>query len=361
MQIGIIGLPKSGKTTLFNVLTGNRLSTSAFAPTTMEPNIGMAKVADARMDALVEMFQPRKVVPAEVRYLDVAIPKGKGKEIGGELLVHLSKANGFLLVIRAFQDESVPHPENRVDPLKDMENLELELALIDLAIVERRLVKIKEQLKSPKGQGRDRLLIEQEVLQRLGAGLEKDIPVRGQELTPEERKLVENYQFITAKPLMIVLNIGEDQIGEADLLSEKVRQDRPETPAAAISAKLEMDLADLSPEDAEEFRKDMGLKEPAASKIIGMSFRMLDMISFFTVGPDEVRAWEVPAGTPAVKAAGRIHTDLERGFIRAEVISRDDLVRCGGFPEAKKQGLLRLEGKTYTVQDGDVITVLFNV
>lgn len=361
MQIGIIGRAKSGKTTLFNALTGGTLSTSAYSPTAMEPNIGVARVPDRRQDELVALLRPGKVTLAEVRYMDVAIPRGKGRELGGELLVHLSRNDAFLNVVRVFEDEAIPHPDGSIEPGRDMAGMELELAFVDLGIIERRLARITETLRGARAAERDSLLREQALLSRIGAGLEGDLPVREQSLTDDERKIVESYQFLTAKPVLVVFNLGEDQLDRAQDVAAEYGQRFPRLPATGLCAKLEMELGQLDPEEAVAFRMDLGTGEPARNIIIRRSFALLDMITFFTTASNEVRAWTVKAGITAVKAAGKIHTDMERGFIRAEVIHQADLLRCGGYAEARRQGLLRLEGKNYAVQDGDVITFLFNV
>lgn len=361
MEIGIIGLPKSGKTTLFNSLTKGKADTLAFAPTTAQPNIGVAKVPDRRLEGLKAIFDPKRTVPAEVQYVDVAIAKGKGKELGGELLVYLSKADGFIHVVRAFSDERIPHPEGEVNPARDIDSMNMELAFSDLAIIERRLLRIKDSLKGAKSVEREALLREQSLLSRIGSDLEKEIPVREQSLTREEAKMLENYQFLTAKPMLIVLNIGEDQLPQRASLEEELKARCPRWPVAAVCAKLEMELGELGEAEALEFRSAMGAGEAVTDRIINLSYQLLGLITFFTIVSGEVKAWTIHQGTPAVKAAGKIHSDMERGFIRAEVIPYVELTRCGSLPEARKQGLLRLEGKNYVVQDGDVITFLFSV
>ncbi|RLC94480.1 MAG: redox-regulated ATPase YchF [Chloroflexi bacterium] len=361
MEIAIIGLPKSGKTTLFNCLTGAKAPTDPFAPTRAEPNVGVAKVPDPRLDGLTAIFKPKRTVNAEVKYVDVAIPKEKGKEIGGEALVHLGKADAFIHVVRAFVDASIPHPDGSVDPARDVDSMNMELAFSDMAIIERRLARVNDSLKGAKGGERDALLHEQALLSRIGSELEKDVPVRQQALTTEETRLIQSYQFLTMKPMLQVLNIGEDQIGEGPRLEAELKSSYPEATAAALCAKLEAELSELGQDEAAEFRSAMGAGEPATERILRLSQQLLGLVTFFTIASGEVKAWTVATGTPAAKAAGKIHSDMERGFIRAEVISYPDLQRSGSLADARKHGLLRLEGKDYIVQDGDVITFLFNV
>jgi ribosome-binding ATPase YchF (GTP1/OBG family) len=250
-----------------------------------------------------------------------------------------------------------------MDIERDIAAMNLELSFSDLAIIERRLDRLAESLKAAKPAERQAHAHEQQLLLRLKAGLEKDIPVREMDLTPEEVKAINNFQFLTAKPLVVVVNIGEGQLEEAPAIEEKLngKYRRPECAVTTLCARLEAELAQLEPAEAVEMRASYGLKERGADRVVGFSYGLMGLISFFTVVSGEVRAWPVAAGTEAVKAAGKIHTDMERGFIRAEVISFADLMRCGGMAEAKRHGVLRMEGKTYTVQDGDVITFLFNV
>ncbi len=363
MEIGIIGLPKSGKTTVFNSLTKGKAETGAYTPASLEPNIGVAKVPDPRLSGLVAIFKPKRVVPAEVKYVDVAIPKGKGRGEGlsGELLAYLSKVDALIHVVRVFPDERVSHSEGSVDPLRDIGIMNLELAFSDLAILERRLKRIGDSLKGAKPLEREALLREQTLIERIRSALEKEVPIREQKLSREEAKMTESYGFLTAKPLLILLNIDEDQLSQVSFLEEKVKSQYPQFQATSLCGKLEMELAELSEAEAKEFRLAMGIEEAALNRIIRLSYELLGLISFFTTASGEVKAWTVLKNTPASKAAGKIHSDMERGFIRAEVTSYDALVKYGSPAEVRKQGLLHLEGKDYIVQDGDVITFLFSV
>jgi len=362
VKVAIIGIPNSGKTTIFNALTRGKAEVAAYSPT-LAPNIGVAKVPDARLSVLEGIFQPKKTVPAEVGYIDIAGSiKGFGKEgAGGELLNYLTTADALLQVVRAFEDEQVPHPEGSIEPKRDIASLDLELAISDLAIMERRLEKLEISLKGAKAAERETYQKEQLLLQKIKTELEKDVPVRLQGLGKEELKMLANYQFLTAKPMLAILNIGEEQISRASQLEGAISSRYPQFAVVALCGKLEMELAQLSDAEAREFREAMGLSKPALDRVIDLSHNLLGLISFFTTVSSELKAWTIPSGTPAPKAAGKIHSDMERGFIRAEVIGYSDLERCGNLTEARKRGLLRTEGKNYIIQNGDVVTFLFNV
>ena len=362
MKIAIIGMPTSGKTTVFNALTGGRAEVAAYSPT-LAPHTGVAEVPDPRLSVLASMFQPKKTVPAEVSYTDIAGSlKGFGGEgMGGEFLSYLTTADALLQVVRAFEDDKVPHPEGSIDPKRDIASLDLELALSDLTIIERRLDKLETGLKAAKSAEREAHLKEELLLQKVKAELEKEIPIRLQGLSEEELRLLSNYQFLTAKPMLVVLNTGEDQIPHAAQLESEISALYPQFAVVALCGKLEMELAQLSDDEAVEFRESLGLGKPALERVIDISYSLLGLISFFTTVSAELKAWTIAAGTPAPKAAGKIHSDMERGFIRAEVISYSDLQTCGSLAGARKRGLLRTEGKNYVIQDGDVVTFLFNV
>jgi ribosome-binding ATPase len=305
-------------------------------------------------------------VHAEVKYIDIGASvkeMATDKGIGGQLLNTLSTVDVLVNVVRSFKDDSLPHPDGSIDVARDIESMNLELAFSDLAIMEKRLEKMENSLKSAKQAERAMVLKEQETLVKIKAGLEKDIPIREMELTQEELKSLSNYQFLTAKPILTLVNIGEDELPnvakiEADL---NARFAKPKSRLIASCGKLEMELSQMGDEAMADFRKEFGMTESGLDRTIKVSYELLDLISFLTVGEDECRAWPIKRGTEAVKAAGKIHTDIERGFIRAEVIHYTELKKVGSIAEAKKQGLLRLEGKTYIVQDGDTINFLFNV
>jgi hypothetical protein len=363
MKIAIIGLPKSGKTTIFNALTKGQATTSSYSPS-LAPNIGIAKVPDSRLAALSNMFHPKKTTDAEVNYVDIAgSPKTLGSKegLGGEFLSYLTTADALLQVIRVFEDAALPHPEGSISAKRDVDILNMELSFSDLAIIEKRIQKLKTGLRSARTSERETYQKEQTLLEKIKLSLEADVPIRGQNLEKDELKKISNYQFLTAKPMLIALNIGENQLEQRAFLTEKIISLHPEFPVAALCGKLEMELGQMEEEEATEFRKEMGTGMSAQDSIVDLSYHLLNFISFFTTGPDEVKAWTVPTGISAPEAAGKIHSDLQRGFIRAEVISYDDLMKCGNMAEARKQGLLRKEGKQYIVQDGDVITFLFNI
>jgi hypothetical protein len=361
--MGIIGLEGSGRTTVFNALTGGAATDKG---QTAGSHVGTAKVADARLDVLTKLLQPKRTVPATVMYTDVgASVKGlaEGKGLGGQLLNQLSAADAIINVVRAFEDDSVPHPQGSINLERDIAAMDMEMAFSDLAILERRIERINESLKAAKPAERQVHQHESDVLHKLKAALEKDTPVREMALAPEDLRVITNYQFLTAKPLLVVINIGEEQLGEREGLEQEWNQRlaRPKRRAVTLSAKLEAELSRLEAAEADEMRGSYGLSESGADRVVALSYQLMGLVSFFTIASGEVRAWPVPAGIEAVKAAGKIHTDMERGFIRAEVIAYSDLVKCGGLAEARRKGLLRAEGKTYGVQDGDVITFLFNV
>ena len=365
VDIGIIGLAKSGRTTIFNALTGGE-GTGRYAQEGSALHIGTAKVPEPRLKVLADMLHPRSVVPASATYIDIgASVKGlvKDRGIGGQLLAQLSNVDALINVVRAFSDESIPHVEGSLDVERDIANMNLELTFSDLALLERRLERIAVSLKGAKPPERPGLLREQELLVKTRAELEKDVPIRELTLTTEQARTMAGYQFLTAKPLLVVVNIGEDQLPQAASLAAELDSgySRPKCRLTTVCGKLEMELAQLDDDAAEALRADFGITEPGVDRIIRLSYELLGLISFFTTASAEVKAWSVPGGTEAVKAAGKIHSDMEKGFIRAEVISYDDLVKCGSLAEARKKGLLRLEGKSYIVQDGDVITFLFNV
>ena len=366
MQLAVIGLPKSGKTTVFNALTRGNAEVAAYASGSLEPNIGVVKVPDPRLDDLNGMFQPKKVTPADVTYVDIGGTGkafGHGEGLGGPFLNYLTRCDALVHVVRAFRDERVPHPEGSVDPERDIATMNLELAFADLGLLEKRLQRIEIGLKGAKAHERGVFTSEQGLLARIKTLLEADIPAREQNLSEDEARLIENYQFFTAKPLLILANVGEKELPDMPALIERLRSThaRPHVEVEGLCGKLEMELGQLSEEEAQEFRSDMGLGEPSLDRVIRASYGLLGLISFFTVGPDEVRAWTIRRDATAVKAAGKIHSDMERGFIRAEVVSFADLVRLGNMAEARKHGALRAEGKTYEVKDGDILTILFNV
>lgn len=363
MQIGIIGLPKAGKTTVFNAVTKANVSPSSYSS---KPNISVAKVPDSRLDTLAQMYKPRRVTPAEVTYIDLPpVPEGfaRGSGIGGEYLNALQAADALMVVIRGFQNDSVPHIEETIDPFRDLENMLLEICFADLIIVERRLGRLNDGLKGAKAREKDILKYEQELLLNVKASLDQGLALRGQQLASEDRKIIAGFGFLSVKPLIAVLNTDEEQLGSIERLEEKLESSisGDQIHSIILSAKLEMELAQMDPADEMELREGLVVGEPSLQRMITLSYQAVDQVCFFTVGEDEVRAWEISRNTSAQKAAGKIHSDLERGFIRAEVISYENLVDCGGLIEGRKRGVLRQEGKDYTVKDGEIMHVLFNI
>jgi ribosome-binding ATPase len=367
-QLVIIGLPSSGKTTVFNALTQAEAQTGTFGAANDEPNLATVKVPDARLDRLTEMFNPQRKMPADVQYLDVAgVAKGMAeKGMGGKLLGHLSQGDTLVHVVRAFADENLAHPDGSVDPMRDIETLALELTFSDLGVVEKRLDRLQGQIPKTKGAEREQYEREQAILQDFKAALENETPIRDvvEEVDPDDLRLIRGFGFLTQKPLLILLNIGEDQLGEAgDALVDQARERfaRPGVGVESIAGQIEMEIGRLDADDAQVFMEDLGITESGLDRVIARSFELLGLMPFFTVGPDECRAWTIRRGASAVEAAGAIHSDIARGFIRAEVVGYDDFIAAGSMAETKRLGTFRREGKTYVVADGDIINFLFNV
>ncbi|HEU5098084.1 MAG TPA: redox-regulated ATPase YchF, partial [Roseiflexaceae bacterium] len=359
-KIAIIGLANSGKTTVFNALTRGTAETTSYASGQLEPNVATVKVPDQRLQVLAKMFDPKKVTPADVQYVDVGGLSSGARQSGGlppALLNYIGGADALLHVARAFEDETVAHPEGSVNLARDVESVDLELAFSDMAIIERRLTKLNAEIGKMSSKDREQRIAERDLLVMLQKELEEGKPIRDVELNDEQERLLRGYQFLTAKPMLLAINISESQI------SSPPRFDYPHrsSDVVALCGKVEAELAQLDDEDAGAFMEDLGISEAARDRAISSSYRLLGLISFLTAGPDEVRAWTIRRGTPAVEAAGAIHSDIQRGFIRAEIVAYDDLIKAGGMTEAKKQGTVRMEGKTYVVKDGDVCHFLFNV
>lgn len=351
MKLGIIGLSQAGKTTIFNALTRGQIPTTASAGR-IEVHTAVVDVPDPRVDRLSAIFKPKKTIYAKVTYADIAGLEGAGKTvISGQLLNQLTQMDGFLLVVRTFADDNVPHPAGSVDPKRDVESMSSELLLNDLIAVERKLERLVEERK--KG-GTDKAVNERQtaLFTRLHEALNAGTPLRNIALEAEEARELASFGLLTRKPLLTVFNLGEGQA------APELKLDHP---SVALMGKLEMEIAQLGPEDAADFMKEYGIEELGLSKMIRLSYDLLQLQSFFTVGEDEVRAWTVNRGATAVEAAGAIHTDLQHGFVRAEVVPYTDLVALGGMNEAKAKGKLRLEGKEYPVQDGDILHVRFNL
>ncbi len=363
MIIGIVGLPQSGKSTLFNALTKCSTETSVSAGGKVEARHAIVQVPDQRLDILHQLTGKEKKIYATIEYIDVAgLEKGSVQRKGfqEQFLASVRNVDALLCILRLFKDESVPHPESRIDPKHDFEILEEEFYLSDMTILEGRIQRLEAEIKKVKS---DERLKELELLKKCYAALEEQTPLRELDFSPEEEKILRGFQFLTAKPLLIVLNIGEEHIGQEQELLQQYQEivHGKKCELTCIAAKLEMEIAQLGEQDAELFRKELGLTHPALDEVIRKSYQLLGLISFFTVGQHEVRAWTIKKGTTAQTAAGTIHSDMERGFIRAEVVDFETLKKLGSLSACKHEGVLRLEGKQYEVQDGDVITFRFNV
>lgn len=356
MRLGIIGLPQSGKTTVFNALTrGNQ--PSAISGGRFDVHTAMVDVPDQRLERLAELFRPQKTTYAKVTYADIAgLEAGVGKSgFSGPLLNQLSQMDGFLEIVRCFEDPAVPHSLGGVDPCRDLSIVDTELLLQDLISVERKLERLTtERVKSG---GREKAVLERETLlfERLHATLSAEKPLRNLELTAEEEKIISGFGFLTRKPILLVLNLSEGQAPpDIDCPYQRCS-------VALLQGRLEMEIVQLAQEDAQMFMREYGIEEPGLDKVIRLSYDLLGLQSFFTVGEDEVRAWTVRRGATAYEAAGVIHSDLQKGFIRAEVMAYSDLIALGGLAEGRARGKLRLEGKDYVLQDGDIMHVRFNL
>ena len=362
MEIGIIGFQKSGKTTVFNALTGQQAVVSAFSTGRAEPNLAVVPVPDERLDQLAAIYKPKKTTPATVHYVDLAGMERKPGEPGsglGEAQLHaIAQCDALMAVIRGFTNAAGEAPEIAAEA----EAIVLEMILSDLGKVENRIERLARSKGKIGGDEGKRNAIELAALERLKARLENNEPVRDEALAEEELKLLRGFQFLTGKPLMLLVNAPEEALGGTDDPAAELRSlEGPGVSVTWMSASTEMDISRLAPEEREVFLQEYGIKEPAARRIIALSYDLLGLMSFLTAGPDECRAWTVKKGVTAPEAAGAIHSDLQRGFIRAEVCRWEDLVKHGSIAELKKHGLLRLEGKSYIVQDGDVMNILFSV
>ena len=365
MEVAIVGLPQSGKTTVFNAATRGAADVAAYAGDG-RPNLGVAKVSDERLARLSSIFGSKRTIPNEVKYLDLPAPAGTpstGAGVSGERLTHLQQADVLAVVVRAFESPSVPAPPDGLDPARDAGAVVDELTLADLEILERRLARVEAGFKGAKAAERDILTKERSLIDSVKLKLEDGVAVRDQELSAEVEKALSGFSLLTAKPVIVVGNAGEEAIEDMGALEERlalaVSGRRVHT--AAICGQLEMELAQMGPEDESEFRASLGLAESGLDKMIDLTHQALDLVTFFTANASEARAWTAARGTTVLEAAGRIHSDFEKGFIRAETIDFEELSRCGTIAESRKRGLLRQEGRDYTVSDGDVVNILFNV
>jgi GTP-binding protein YchF len=361
VQVTIVGMPGSGKSTVFNALTGAQAETG-FSGGRAAPNVGVVKVPDQRLDRLAELFKPKRTTPADVTYVDVAIPAGAAREgtIQPDVLAQIRNADALLHVARAFDGGAA---ERAADPWRDVDELELEFAVADLTVVEKRLEKLRTSGRHGSPTEREQNALEEELLDRLLPHLSEGLPLRSLDLSDDDEHRLRGYRFLSQKPVLVVLNINEGQLGQAAELEAAGRSQSalPHTDVAALAGKIEAEIAQLPVEDAALFMEDLGIAEASRGRVIRLTYNLLGLFSFFTAGEDECRAWTLSIGDSAVDAAAAIHSDLARGFIRAEVVTYEDLMACGSMAEARKRGRLRAEGKAYQVKDGDVIQVLFNV
>ena len=366
MQIAIVGLAGSGKTTVFNTLTRGHAETGGFGG--VELHIGVVKVPDERLDRLAAIFKPKKLVQADVTYVDLPAPPASSdgkigaEELPAEHLARLRESDALLHVVRAFEDPNHPHPDGSVDAARDLERLDFEFVIADLALVDRRLERLKASGRHGTPAERESNEREEAVLVRLKEALEAGRPIRDVELEEDEEKAIRGFRFLSQKPVLVLLNVAEgDLAGAGERVSAlAATYDHRNALIDALSAKIEMELGELEADDAAVFMEELGIAESGLGRVIDLSYRLLGLISFLTAGPDEVRAWPIPDGSTAVDAAGAIHTDLAKGFIRAETVAYEDLVTLGSMAEARKAGRLRSEGKTYRVKDGDVLEILFS-
>jgi GTP-binding protein YchF len=362
---GIVGLPNVGKSTLFNALTNSTKAEAANYPfCTIDPNVGVVPVPDERLYKIAEIVKPKKVTPTTIEFVDIAgLVRGasRGEGLGNQFLAHIRSVDAIAHVVRCFRDENIVHVDGSVDPLRDIETINVELVLKDLESVEKRLQKVSKQAKA----GDKKARAEVEALERL-----KGILENGERVYPyldgfgeEERRVVKELALLTAKPVMYIANVDEEGLLEDNDLVKQVRElaKKEGAPVIKVCAKLEAELAELEGEEKEELLKELGLKEPGLNVVIREGYKLLDLVTFFTAGEQEVKAWTIKRGTKAPQAAGKIHSDIERGFIRAEVIRYEDLIKEGSLQACKEKGLMRLEGKDYVVQDGDIIYFRFNV
>ena len=366
MQIAIVGLAGSGKTTVFNTHTRGQAETGGYGGVTL--NVGVVKVPDARLDALAAIFKPRKIVQADVTYADLPAPppstEGRigTEDLPAEHLARLRDSDALLHVVRAFEDPANPHPSGNVDPARDLEQLDLEFLLADLSMTERRLERLKTSARHGNPAEREAAEREEVVLRRIHVGLEAGSPIRDLGLDLDDEKAIRGFRFLSQKPVMVLLNVGESDLAAvpATVAVIAAGYDHRDALVEALSARIEMELGELEPDEAAVFMEELGIAESGLDRVIALSYRLLGLISFLTAGPDEVRAWPISDGSTAVEAAGAIHTDLAKGFIRAETVAYEDLLKLGSMAEARKAGRLRSEGKTYRVKDGDVLEILFS-
>lgn len=364
LEVGIVGLPNVGKSTLFNAITKAGAEAANYPFCTIEPNVGVVDVPDKRLDVLSDMFKSKKIVPAAMRFVDIAgLVKGasKGEGLGNKFLSHIREVDAVAEVVRCFEDGNITHVEGSIDPLRDIDIINTELCLADMETVEKRQERLVKLAKT----GDKKVKLEQAVMEKVMAGLSDGVPARRLGLTEEEQEFLGELHLLTMKPVLYITNVAEgdvaDPSGNEHVQAVKKYAAEENAEVIVVSAKMESEVAELPEKEAKEYLEMAGLEETGLDRLIKAGFKLLGLMTFLTAGEMESRAWTIKLNTKAPQAAGKIHTDFERGFIRAEIVSFDDLVACGSKAAAREKGLVRLEGKDYVMQDGDVVEFRFNV